>query len=342
VSDDEPLDEEILNALITLESRSRELLELEERPAARSWDTLESNLGLEPQERGMGLSEHEQAVSIVVGLMGGLLDLRPQFNNAMTDEDRHQELDAAFKKRLRKATGERGTVAIDNAMGGADHRLAGATHDLFRLFKTVQLVRRGEFEAAVKGVATRRSSYRAGFPDYLKIESGGEALVLVLMHWAADFFSARSLPIPGWSKLAEIDNKELVTWLFKVYREGANLRALISQFLSNMSGLALISLLLHLYRYIDMFWITKDAASSTGGLNLSRDFRFRLMSRDANLVALSITTGHAALTQNFLNWNYMAMIKFFSDARVVQSILDEHHQELDRQTDQLLAELEAR
>lgn len=332
--------DELLEQLLELEARSARLLKPDDALATpATWQELEVRLDLEPLSGAPGLRGPDHFWSVFSGLAGGLLDLRPQIAESLTSEEMHQHIDAAYKEKVQQVVGRDGTLAVDNVMGGPEHRLVGPTHDVFRLFRTIQLVRRGEFESAVKGVLKSKGSYRDGLPPYLQVEKASDALILVLMHWAADFFSSRSLPLPGWSKLAEVDNRDFVAWLFKAYREGANLRTAVSQFLSNLSGLALISILLHVYRYIDLFWITERVDVSLSTLRLGRDLRFRWMSRNANLTALGVTTGNALVTQNFFNWNYMAMMKFFADARAVESILDDHHLELDRRTDLLLAEV---
>ena len=336
-----PSDEDILQELSALERRSAGLLGQGNGLAAESWEDLERSLELQPMVSDLGLRAPDHFASVFAGLAGGILDLRPAIADALTSEEMHQQLDGAFKERLREATGKSGTIAIDNAVGGPDHRLVGPTHDVFRLFKTVKLVREGRFESAVKGVSKEAASYRRGLPPYLKVDDPKEALILVIMHWAADFFSSRSLPLPGWSRLAEVDNREFVSWLFKVYREGANLRTAISQFASNLSGLTLISILLHVYRYIDLFWITERAEFSASRLIMRQDLRFRWMSRNANLTALAVTTGNVAITRNIFSWNYLALIKFFADARAVESLLGDRHAELDKRTELLLRELEA-
>lgn len=330
--------DDLLEKLIELETKSARLLQPDDAlPPPTTWQELESRIGLDPLSDSPGLRTPDHLASILSGLAGGFLDLRPQIAASLTSEEMHQRIDAAYKEKVKQIIGREGTLAIDNVMGGPDHRMVGPTHDVFRLFQTIQLVRRGKFESAVKGVLKHKDSYRDGLPPYLQVEKAADALVLVLMHWVADFFSSRSLPLPGWSKLAEVDNREFVDWLFKAYREGANLRTTVSQFLSNLSGLALISILLHIYRYIDMFWITERVEIST--LSLSRDLRFRWMTRNANLTALGVSTGNTIITQNLFNLNYMAMIKFFADARVVESILDSNLLDFERRTDILLSTL---
>ncbi len=333
--------DEVLDALIELEARSSELLKLNsEQGRPQTWEDLETRLGLDPLPNTLGLRGQDHFVSVFAGFAGGALDLCPKVVDCLTSENMHQMLDKAFKAKLRKVIGGEGMVPIDNAMGGADHRLVGPTHDILRLFKTIQLVRRGEFESAVKGVLKVKDSYRDGLPNYLKVDNTSDALILVLMHWAADFFSARSLPIPGWSKLAEINDHDFVNWLFKMYREGANLRMLVGQFISNLSGCALISIIIHIYRYIDIFFITKNADFLPSRLQLTNDLRFQWMSRNASLVAVGVSAGYAIATHNPFRCNYMAMMKFFANAQSVEKILDAQHLEIDRRTEQLLKEVE--
>lgn len=336
-----PMEKDALFAeLAQLDARIRRLETGVDGAVATSWAELYELFGEEMPGADLGLRTADLAAATIAGLAGGVLDLQPAISSALTSEDLHQQLDAAFKQKVKDATGQNGTVSIDNALGGGrNHRLVGPTHDLFRLFSAVRAVQNGQFVSAVKGVRKVNTAYRAGLPPYLKVESPGDALILVLMHWAADFFSAQSLPIPGWSRLAEINERDFVEWLFRAYREGANLRAMVSQFLSNLSGLALISIVLHLYRYIDLFWVTERRPIKLATFNLSNDLRFRWMSRNANLTAMTVSTAHAALAQNFFAWNYMSFVKFFADARAVEKVLDTRHAEIDARTERLLQDL---
>ena len=310
-------------------------------PPAGSWEELYALVGTEVPGGQLGLRTADLAAATIAGLAGGVLDLQPAISSALTREDLHQRIDASFKEKARQVTGANGTIAIDNVVGGREHRMVGPTHDLFRLFTAIHRVRTGDFRSAVKGVLKHKTAYRDGLPDYLKVDSSADALLLIVMHWSADFFSKMSLPIPGWSKLAEVNDREFVMWLFKAYREGANLRAVVSQFASNLSGLALISILLHLYRYIDQLWVTECVPIGGARFNLTNDLRFRWMSRNANLTALSVSTAHSVVTQNFFSWNYMSFCKFYADGRAVERILDSHHVELDDRCDRLLRDLAA-
>ena len=332
-------DDVLLDELANLDARLRRLEGGSTASPATSWEELYSITGEILPGRDGHLRTADLAAATIAGLAGGLLDLRASVTTALTSEEFHQRIDAAFKAKAKLITGESGTLAIDNSLGGPDHRMLGPTHDLFRLFSAINGVRSGRFEAVLEGALSTRESYRAGLPPYLKVESASDALVLLLIHWSADFFSARSLPIPGWSKLAEIDSKEWVQGLMRAYREGANLRAMVSQFVNNLSGLALMSILLHVYRYIDLFWITERRPVEPAALGLSGDLRFRWMSRNANLTALTVSTANVAVTNNFFSWNYMSFCRFYADAKAVERLLDARHVDLDARTDQMLKSL---
>jgi hypothetical protein len=307
------------------------------RPVA-SWDDLLAKSGADLAGDQYSLRVCDHVAASIAGLSGGLLDLVPRLTDLMTSEKMHQRLDA-FKEKARALAGMN-VVAIDNALGGPSHRLVGPTHDVFRLFEAIACVRNGRFESAVRGVVKQADSYRPGLFPYGIVETPTDALILLLLHWSADFFSHMSLPIPGWSKLAEVNDVDFVRTLFRAYREGANLRTLCAQFLSNLSGLVLISLLLHLYRYTDMFWVSQTHEFSMSALNLRDDVRFRLMSRNANLVALSISSARVVATQNVFSLNYAAFFKFCSDSSALNHILGQRIIEIDARTDQMLAELE--
>ena len=305
-----------------------------------TWEGLFAHYGEPVPTDGNDLRVCDHVAASIAGLGGGLLDLRPRIEAKMTNEDWHQAIDKRFKQKAKAIVGD-GNVAIDNAVGGGDgHRLVGPTHDLLRFFQSIKALKEGKFTANVKGVHKVLERYRGGFPPYLKVEKTSDAVFLLLLHWSADFFSKRSLPIPGWSKLAESEDREFVTLLFRAYREGANLRTLVAQFISNLSGLALISIVLHLYRYFDMFFVSATHQFSLGALGLRDDYRFRMMSRNANLIALGVSTANVSVTQNIVAWNYMAFFKFCADGRKVNQILAGRERELDEQVDKLLGELE--
>lgn len=314
---------------IASESRDRDCESTPSHHAAEgpvSLDSLLDRLGCPPVEPAV--RHLDVVVAGITGLSGGLLDLRKTFAEAMTSEDWHQQLDRRFKDYAKENVGP-GTIAIDNASGGPSHRLVGPTHDIFRLFKAVRLVREGRFESAVSGVLKSATSYRGELPPYVKVDDPTDALMLVLLHWSGDFFSAMSLPIPGWSLLAESENAQFVRTLFIAYRNGANLRTAVSQLLSNFSGVALITVILHFYRWGDMLTASGSMDVSALKLGLAQDLRYRWMSRNAGFAASGVSVGRVAVTGDLFSLNYAALAKAMMDARVVERLLDAENAGLD-------------
>ena len=117
--------------------------------------------------------------------------------------------------------------------GGPAHRARSAGHDIGRFFNALNQVRTGTFEGIwwedgqriVEQVATTRSgrSFAQATEPHL-------ALALLLKHWAADFVTPMSLPLPGWSLLYEMPNRDLRKFAQDAYAgtnsgDGLNLRS---------------------------------------------------------------------------------------------------------------------
>jgi hypothetical protein len=273
-------------------------------------------------------------------LAGGILDISKPLSDGMTNERVHQRLDRMSRARASAASGG-GLPAIDNPAGGPDHRLVGPTHDVARLFKALRAVREGRIEYARDGVRMAATQYSADSQQYAQISGVGDAAVVLVLHWAGDFFSKRSLPIPGMSKLASLGRPELVKKLFEAYRAGANLRTLVSQFLSSLSGVALIGILVTVFRGIDRIWISASHRPLDAFLGLAADVRFRIMSRNANLVALALSTGAAAVQQNIFRLNHLALARFVADGYALERMLGQRIKDADARTDRILGQLEA-
>ncbi len=117
--------------------------------------------------------------------------------------------------------------------GGPAHRVRSAGHDIGRFFNALNQVRTGTFEGTwwedgerfVEVVTTTRS----GKP-FVAAPEPHLALVLLLKHWAADFVTPMSLPLPGWSLLYEMPNRDLRKFAHDAYAgtnsgDGLNLRS---------------------------------------------------------------------------------------------------------------------
>jgi len=117
--------------------------------------------------------------------------------------------------------------------GGPAHRVRSAGHDIGRFFTALNQVRTGTFEGTwwedgrqmVEHVTTTRS----GLP-FAQAAEPHLALALLLKHWAADFVTPMNLPLPGWSLLYEMPNRDLRKFAHDAYAgtnsgDGLNLRS---------------------------------------------------------------------------------------------------------------------
>lgn len=189
--------------------------------------------------------------------------------------------------------------AIDFPLGGGDHRVVGGGHDLFRFAEARQMLIDGKFEALFRGHYTKATFYRyrgETFPyDKIPEES---ATIALLTHWVADFFSSRSLPLPGWSFLTQRDGG-VADFAIQAYRSGLNLRSL----LSNFSGVLLTGTILRLYVYVRQF-------VETGRIDrfLWKDVRYQEMCLVAQAINLLLNLGKVAVTQNVFALNPVAIM----------------------------------
>jgi hypothetical protein len=219
------------------------------------------------------------------GLAGGLFDLF--LNHGLLNRpDLHQKI---LHPRH----------AIDFPLGGHDHRVVGAGHDLFRFAEARQMLIDGKFEALFRGHYTKATFYRYGgqtFP-YDKIPEEA-ATIALLTHWLADFFSTRSLPLPGWSFLTQ-NNDGVADFAIQAYRSGLNLRSL----LSNFSGVLLTGTMLRLYTYLRQFL-------DTGRIDpfLWKDIKYQEMCLVAQSINLLMNLGKVAVTQNVFAINPVAIM----------------------------------
>ncbi|MGW5455739.1 hypothetical protein [Nocardia sp. NPDC003979] len=139
---------------------------------------------------------------------------------------------------LRRWEKETARLPIDYTgpkFGGPAHRVRSAGHDIGRFFTALEQIRTGTFEGTwwedgVR-VVDRLAITRSGLP-FAQAPEPHLAVALLLKHWAADFVTPMSLPLPGWSVLAEMANPELRKFANEAYAGvnssgGLNLRSTI-------------------------------------------------------------------------------------------------------------------
>lgn len=117
--------------------------------------------------------------------------------------------------------------------GGPAHRLRSPGHDIGRFFTALQQVRTGTFEGTWwedgQRMIERVSTTRSGAP-FARAPDPHLAIALLLKHWAADFVTPMGLPLPGWSLLYELPDRELRKFAHAAYAgtkpgDGLNLRS---------------------------------------------------------------------------------------------------------------------
>lgn len=188
--------------------------------------------------------------------------------------------------------------AIDFPLaGGSKHRVIGAGHDLFRFAEARQMLIEGRFEAVFRGgrIFSTHYKYAGIMKPYVKIPEEASTNVLI-MHWIADLFSKRSMPIPGWSYLTE-DNDRLADFALKSYENGMNLRMLVA----NLSGVALTGLILRVYFLVRLY-------VTTGKVEFTSSPKFHEMALAAHSVNVLCNAGKVAITQNVFAINVPAIM----------------------------------
>jgi hypothetical protein len=121
---------------------------------------------------------------------------------------------------------------MGSKFGGPGHRGLSAGHDVGRFFNALNQVRTGTFEGTYWEYGERfvRESTTTPFgTPYAQVE-WPIALTQLLKHWVADFVTPMSLPLPGWTLLRDLPDRELRTFGQEAYAgdyrgSGLNLRS---------------------------------------------------------------------------------------------------------------------
>lgn len=117
--------------------------------------------------------------------------------------------------------------------GGPAHRIRSAGHDIGRFFNALNQVRSGTFEGTSwedgRRIVEHVTTTRSGLP-FAHAAEPHLAVALLMKHWAADFVTPMSLPLPGWSLLYEMPDRDLRKFAHDAYAgtnsgDGLNLRS---------------------------------------------------------------------------------------------------------------------
>lgn len=106
--------------------------------------------------------------------------------------------------------------------GGKAHRVRSAGHDIGRPFEALGQIRSGEFRGFRWEDGVRIEVRNGGYPTPANL---AEALTLWAKHLAADVVTPMSLPLPGWTRLYELDSRQLRIFAHQAYLREMNLRS---------------------------------------------------------------------------------------------------------------------
>ncbi|MBU8830542.1 hypothetical protein [Mycolicibacterium goodii] len=131
-------------------------------------------------------------------------------------------------------------------VGGPGHRVKSAGHDLARPLEALRQIREGVFRATA-WLHGNQMSVEVSLSTWRTVDSWPEAMILWAKHLAADIVTPMSLPIPGFSKLNELDNQWVREFAYAAYEgprplgQGLNVRSgMLTPTLSVLSTEAII------------------------------------------------------------------------------------------------------
>jgi hypothetical protein len=176
-----------------------------------------------------------------------------------------------------------------------DHRLYSYGHDLLRFFQTIPVIMSGTGKVGISGLGGIVNLEQApgGYPG---VDSVWKAIIVLSLHLYKDYCSARSLPIPGSTLLASLNNNKMPEFLDKLTNEMEfNLRTVNGQILS----VATIEIMIGIYMFIKRH-SDKDEQYTKEQYNEKKS-KMLLMS---HTIAMLFNVGKVAVTKNpaFINF----------------------------------------
>lgn len=179
--------------------------------------------------------------------------------------------------------------------GGPGHRMRSAGHDIGRPFEALSQIRDGQFRGTYweDGIRHLLSS-----PDgaYAAVPGWAAALILWAKHLAADLVTPMSLPVPGWTKLYELDSRNLRKFAHEAYNgntlgEGLNIRSAgATPLLNVLTSEVIVRSRTHWVQYTD---------DGTFKLNAARRRKRDEMLLAAQSLVGALCIGHACFSSTF-------------------------------------------
>jgi len=178
-------------------------------------------------------------------------------------------------------------------MGGSNHRLRSIGHDLFGFLQGIWQIKNGTFtggyfqEGQWHKIASEYNQYGTPYEKFTMVE----AIWRYSVHVFCDFFSTKSLPIPGFGYLARIPIRKVRVLADEAYSKGYNMRHIFVQSLS----IIVVELVIRIYAYLRYRELDLPKESF-----LLKQSEMRLM---AHCLVTSFNVGKVVVTKNPLLLN---------------------------------------
>lgn len=183
--------------------------------------------------------------------------------------------------------------------GGGDHRGRTFCHDLLMFPLSLYMLTKGKFidgyyEDGIFNTVVSALNQRG--TEYVGL-SGPESLIAYFTHMLADFFSTKSLPLPGFSLLTHFPNRDIRKFACDLYKDGLNLRNLV------MQGIPIATVELLTWIYVALRY--KNCDYSKEQIKQKKD-RLLLISHS---LAMSINVGKVIITKEITSLNLPIIIR---------------------------------
>jgi len=256
-----------------------------------SWDDLVAyfdSIDFKPEYgESYKLDKYDWLVAALLGILGGVADVVIGKPGGYSEPKMKWAKAYDFKKSPIDYQGDLGAPV-------GDHRLYSNGHDLCRYGQTVKEVCQGQYSGWLpKGGES--SAFIGDFPSL----DPTQAMLHIAVHLYKDFWTSRSLPIPGTSYLPGIFEDKVPDIIRDSYRDGLNLRTLTGQAVS--VAICEIGVRVHLY--------ARKHFSENYEFAESKKTRMLMISHS---IALAINIGKVVITKNpvYLNkFQIIALLK---------------------------------
>lgn len=185
-----------------------------------------------PLEKKIKWNKSDFIAVFIAASIGSLADfLLSDRNNEFTGKNSN------FSRKLNTFHNHEGGSPIDyqgEGFGGGFHRGLSKSHDVLRFIEAINMIRMGRFEGIRfnDGVAYKIVSTVNQYGTPYETCNMIEAIIKYAKHMFSDLFSTCSLPFPGSSFLIEANNRDIRVFTATMYKQGFNIKNIMTQSLS--------------------------------------------------------------------------------------------------------------